>query len=279
MCVSPLLWSRRALSLSLSTLFLSQSLSLSLSQSLSLSVSVACRDTTVMISCDMLSLPLFWSPYVSFCSRRSLSFFLSFFPQSRICLFLSFSSLSVACRVTTVIPPWWYAATCFFYLSFCPDVSSLFLESTRALSLSLSTLFLSQSLSLSLGLLVSVTCRVITVMISCDRLSLLLFWSAHVSSLSRLVFQSQSLFHLIICLSLFSFALCSLSPHHSDTTVVVRRDRLSLPLFWSPHMPPLFLQSTRALSLFLSQSLSFSLSLSLSVSLSVTCRITTVAPL
>ena len=52
-------------------------------------------DTTVMVRCDMLSLPLFWSCPPSFCSRLcslSLSFSLSFFLSlSLLSLYLSLS--------------------------------------------------------------------------------------------------------------------------------------------------------------------------------------------
>ena len=99
-----------------------------------------------------------------------------------------------------------------------------------------------------------------------------------------------SLFDLDLLSLLFlslSLSLCCLLRHHCDTTVMVRCDMLSSPRFWSPHMSPLFLQSMRALSLFLSLFKSFSLSLfllslyfsSLSLSLSVACRVTTVIPL
>jgi len=71
---------------------------------------------------------------------------------------------------------------------------------------------------------------------------------------------SLSLFSLSLSLSLALF-LCRLSRHQCDTTAMVRCGMLSLQLFWSPCMSPLFLQSTRAL---LSFSLTFSLTFSLS---------------
>ena len=101
-----------------------------------------------------------------------------------------------------------------------------------------------------------------TVMVRCDMLSLPLFWSPHVS----LSFLSLSLFSLSFFLSLsFSLFSVSLSLYVACrvTTVIVRCDMLSLPRFWSPHVSPSLLQSTRSrsslpLSSFLFPSLSFS---------------------
>ena len=160
-----------------------------------------------------------------------------------------------------------------------------------SLSLSLSPLsFLSLSLSLSLYCVLRHHCDA-AVMVRCDVLSSSL-WSPCVSPL---ILRSSSLFlELSLCSSLslsfflsfflsFSFSVCCLSRHHCDVTVMLRCDMISLPLFWSPCVSHLFLQSTRSLSfsLSLSQSLAlFSLSFSffLSVSLRVARRVTTVIP-
>ena len=96
-------------------------------------------------------------------------------------------------------------------------------------------------------------------------------------SFSSSLFAQVSLF-LSLFLSFFlsfSFSVCCLSRHHCDVTVMLRCDMISLPLFWSPCVSHLFLQSTRSLSLsftlsLLSLSLYF-LSLFLSLSFSVCC--------
>ena len=49
-----------------------------------------------------------------------------------------------------------------------------------------------------------------------------------------------------VCFRLSVSAHCFVARHHWDTTVMLRCDMLSLPLFWSAHMSPLFLQSTRS---------------------------------
>ena len=79
-----------------------------------------------------------------------------------------------------------------------------------------------------------------------------------VSPLSAVDALSRSFFSLFsVPCSLFLSVACRV-------TTVMRCDMRSSPLFWSPCVPPLFLQPTRVLSLFLSLSLSFLLSLFLS---------------
>ena len=102
---------------------------------------------------------------------------------------------------------------------------------------------------------------------------------------TRSLSLSLSLSLLSVCLSFsrslslessFSLSLCRLSRHQCDTTAMVRCGMLSLQLFWSPCMSPLFRQSTRALLSFSLSALFLSLFLSLSLSLlsllSVACR-------
>ena len=90
------------------------------------------------------------------------------------------------------------------------------------------------------------------------------FSAVDAHSLSTLFSLSLSLF-----LSFFlAVSLCCFSRHHCDAIVVVCSDILSLPLFWSPHVP---FCRRRALSLFL---ISLYLSLfHLSLSLSLASRL------
>jgi len=146
-------------------------------------------------------------------ATRALSLFLSLSLSQSLSFSLSLSisvSLSVTCRVKTVIPLWWYAATGFFLPLFWSRYMSPCFCSRRALSLSLS-LYLSLSLSFSVSL------------------------------------------YLFLSLSICVYCL---SRHHC-TTVRVRRDKLSSPLFWSPRIPSFCSRRARALSFSLSLSLSF----------------------
>ena len=99
--------------------------------------------------------------------------------------------------------------------------------------------------------------------------------------------------HLAVASSLLSFSVSFLSPslslppslplplrclscHHCDTTVMVRCDMRSLPLFWSPMPPP---SADDALPLSLSFFLLFSQSLFPSVSFYLSCSLSLSVPL
>ena len=105
--------------------------------------------------------------------------------------------------------------------------------------------------------------------------ALSLSFSVSLSSLCLSLFLSFSSLDLSLSLeSSFSLSLCRLSRHQCDTTAMVRCGMLSLQLFWSPCMSPLFRQSTRALLSFSLSALFLSLFLSLSLSsLSPLCRL------